>query len=76
MMNAPEAGDSLTPPSGDGGMNIATVPMDLLPGCKAGDMYKVASVDQGSVQLEHQPGPGADDMDSYKAEAKAAVPME
>lgn len=62
----------------DGGSSMVTVPMNLLPGCKPGDMYKVNSVDQGEVQMEHVPGPGEEstDMGAYAQEAKAAVPME
>ena len=81
MMNLPDAppGDALTPPGADGGgASLVTVPMNMLPGCKVGDTYKVASVDQGEVQMEHMPGPGDEsgDIDQYAADAKSAVPME
>lgn len=60
----PEGGDAgaelSAPPAGTEGTQ-ATVPMDMLPGCKAGDMYKVTSVEGGNVMLEHQPGAGGEE---------------
>jgi len=46
------AGDSLA--SGDqvGKSKEITVPMDLLPGCKAGDTYTVKSIEGDNVVLE------------------------
>lgn len=74
MMNQPD----MPPGADNGGSSLVTVPMNLLPGCKPGDTYKVASVDQGEVQMEHMPGAGDDstDVGAYAQEAKGAVPME
>ena len=53
------AGDSLAspPPDGAGGAKTVTIPADLLPDAKPGDTFKVQSVADGNVTLEHQAAP-------------------
>ena len=53
------AGDSLAspPPDGAGGAKTVTIPADLLPDAKPGDAFKVQSVADGNVTLEHQAAP-------------------
>jgi hypothetical protein len=53
------AGDSLAspPPDGAGGSKAVTIPADLLPDAKPGDTFKVQSVADGNVTLEHQAAP-------------------
>ena len=65
------AGDQLGASGDQSGSKQVTVPADLMPGCKAGDMYKVVSMDNDNVTLE-MTGGGADDGD-WEAGAKQAV---
>jgi hypothetical protein len=51
------AGDSLATPAPDAGAKTVTVPSDLLPDAKPGDTFKVQSVADGNVTLEHQAAP-------------------
>lgn len=52
------AGDSLaSPPPEAGGAKTVTIPADLLPDAKPGDTFKVQSVADGNVTLEHQAAP-------------------
>jgi hypothetical protein len=50
----------------------ATVPAEMLPGCKPGDSYTVKSVDGGNVTLEHQAGAGDGDEGWGEGLTKAA----
>lgn len=40
-----------------------TVPMDMLPGCKVGDVYTVKSVADGNAVLDYAPGEGSEEDD-------------
>lgn len=66
-------GDSGAMEGGDQASNLVTVPMDMLPGCKVGDTYKVTSAEGGQVVMEKEMG-GGDEVEDWKASAKSAVP--
>lgn len=68
------AGDALASPPqvGDSAAQPATVPMDLLPGCKVGDTYTVKAVDGDNVTLEAGPAAG-DDGESTEQWGKDAI---
>jgi hypothetical protein len=53
------AGDSLAAAGADS--KTISVPADLLPEAKPGDTFKVQSVADGNVTLEHQPGESSED---------------
>ena len=54
------AGDSLAAPDA-GAAKTITVPADLMPEAKLGDTFKVQSVADGNVTLEHESGGEGDD---------------
>jgi hypothetical protein len=58
------AGDSLASPAATdaaGAAKTITIPADLLPEAKPGDTFKVQSVADGNVTLEHESGGEGDD---------------
>jgi hypothetical protein len=68
-MGGESAGATLSaPPPADGADASAeasaktfSVPVDVLPDAKQGDIFKVQSVADGNVMLEHQAAEGGDD---------------
>ena len=56
----PPAGDSLDAPA-ETSAKTFSVPVDVLPDAKPGDIFKVQSVADGNVMLEHQDAEGGDD---------------
>lgn len=76
------AGATLSAPPQDGAdaspkAGTCTIPADLLPDAKPGDMFKVQGVADGQVTLEHQGGGDeADDWGSGLNKAAARPPEE
>ena len=68
-MGGESAGASLSAPPDGGGdgapaeasAKTFSVPVDVLPDAKPGDIFKVQSVADGNVMLEHQAAEGGDD---------------
>lgn len=54
------AQDMAPEPAGDE-QDTITVPADTLPGCQAGDTYKVVSADENGIQLQHVGGKEEED---------------
>ena len=57
----------------DGAAKTFSVPVDVLPDAKPGDTFKVKSIADGNVMLEHQATEGEDDA-QWTADAKKAAP--
>jgi len=58
----------------DGATKTFSVPVDVLPDAKPGDIFKVQSVADGNVMLEHQAAEGSED--GWGDELKKAAPAE
>ena len=54
--------------------NTVTVPQDMLPNCKPGDIYKVVSADENGVVLEHTDGMSEEEDWNLGAKKAAAEP--
>ena len=71
------AGDSLAAPApgaAAGGAKTVTVPADLLPEAKPGDTFKVQSIADGNVTLEHQASEAEGTEEWGKGLTQAAAP--
>ena len=80
-MGGESAGASLSAPPDGGGdgapaeasAKTFSVPVDVLPDAKPGDIFKVQSVADGNVMLEHQAAEGGDDWDDGLIKAAPRV---
>jgi hypothetical protein len=77
-MGGEGAGAALAAPApeapAEGAAKTFSVPVDVLPDAKPGDTFKVQSIADGNVMLEHQAAEGSED--GWGDELKKAAPAE